>query len=362
MTRSAPARNPSRLAVVVTLAAIVAIAATLTAAAPAAAKVPATFYGVSPQVPRPASDYRMMKRGGVDSVRFGIPWSAVETTRGRYDFGAIDPWVTRIARARLEAFPFLAATPAFYGSDFRSLPRTRAARRAWAGFLKAAVRRYGPRGRFWAQHPGIPRRPIRTWQIWNEENFFYFTQPISPKLYGKLVKVSHRAIRSVDRRARVVLGGLFAHPKEGPPKALQGTTFLKRLYRVRRIKRSFEGVALHAYARDAGLLRPYIREFRAIMRRRGDGNVPLYLTELGWGSGRGTAFEKGPRGQVRELTQAFNVIRRMRRSARIKRIFWFAWDDLAGTCNFCDSAGLVTQGGRPKPAWFRYRAFALGRR
>jgi hypothetical protein len=304
-----------------------------------------------------------MKRGGVDSVRLGIPWNGVELAPGEYNFRGIDDWVRRIARARLEAFPFIGATPSFYGHDFSTLPsRTAQQRRAWAAFLRACVRRYGPRGRFWARNPRLPRRPIHRWQIWNEPNFFYFTVPRSPKLYAKLVKVSHRAIRRVDPHARIVLAGLFGHPGQRPPKAYQATTFLRRFYSVPRIRRSFEGVALHPYAKDARLLRPDIRSIRSIMRRHHDGSTGLYLTEIGWGSGRGTAFEKGPRGQVRELTQAFRILRRMRRSAHIKRVIWFSWDDLAGSCDFCDSTGLVTQAGRPKRAWYRYRSFALGRR
>ena len=321
------------------------------------------FYGVSPQTQRPLSDFRRMKRGGVDTVRMGIPWNGVELAPGEYNFGGIDDTVRQIARAKLEIFPFIGATPSFYGHDFRTLPsQTAQQRQAWAAFLRALVRRYGPRGRFWARHPRLPKRPIHRWQIWNEANFFYFTEPRSPKLYAKLVKVSHKAVRSVDPRAKVILAGLFAHPRQRPPKAFQATTFLRRFYRVPRIKRSFEGVALHPYAKDARQLRPDIRSIRSIMRRHGDGSTGLYLTEIGWGSGRGTAFEKGPRGQVRQLTRAFKLLRRMRRSAHIKRVIWFSWDDLPGSCDFCDSTGLVRQNGKPKRVWWRYRAFALNRR
>lgn len=358
------ARRAIVLAAVLTVTASVAIAATAPALFGAGQRNGgASFYGVSPQTQRPLSEYRRMKRGGVDSVRVGIPWNGVELAPGEYNFAGIDDWVRRVAAAKLEVFPFIGATPSFYGRDFRTLPsQTARQRRAWAAFLRALVRRYGPRGRFWAHHPRLPKRPIRRWQIWNEPNFFYFSVPRSPKLYAKLVKIAHHAIRSVDPRAKVVLGGLFAHPRQRPPKAFQATTFLRRLYRVPGIKRSFEGVALHPYAADARLLRPDIRAIRSIMRRHHDGSTGLYLTEIGWGSGRGTAFEKGPRGQVRELTQAFRILRRMRRSARIERVIWFSWDDLAGSCDFCDSTGLVRQGGRPKPAWHRYRAVALGRR
>jgi hypothetical protein len=344
-----------------TLIALAALAATV-ATAPAGAKVPKRFWGMLPQLERPQRDYLKMKRGGVDSVRFPIPWDAVERSPGVYDFSLIDRYVGRIARARMEIFPAINATPAFYGEDFRTLPVQNARQiSAWKKLLRRLVDRYGPHGRFWAQNPGVPRRPIRIWQIWNEWNFVFFTEPRSPRLYAKLVKISHAAIKSRDRRAKIVLGGLFAHPKRS--QGLQATQALNRLYRVRGIKSRFEGVALHPYAKDASDLRPDIRAIRRVMRRHGDARTAFYLTEIGWGSGRDTAFEKGPRGQVRELTQAFNLLRRMRRAAKLRRVFWFSWEDVGGSCNFCDSTGLWTENAaRPKRAWFRYRAFALNKR
>jgi hypothetical protein len=364
-------RLANRRTVLLALAAL-AGTALLVAALPAggvdrrAPRVPKVFYGMLPQTERPLSEYRTMKRGGVDSVRFAIPWDQVERSPGQFDFSVPDRLISRISRAGLEAFPVLNATPRFYGVNcvpdecFRSLPsQTAQQRAAWTRFVRAIVNRYGPRGRFWATNRGVPRRPIRIIQAWNEENFIFFTEPRSPTLYARLVKITNQA---AGRGVRIVLGGLFAHPIR-PSQGPDATAFLNRLYRVRGIKQHFEGVALHPYARDAAALRPDIRAIRRVMRRHGDARTPFYLTEIGWGSARDTAFEKGPQGQVRELTQAFNIVRRMQDSARIARVHWFSWEDVLGSCNFCDSTGLWTQNAaRPKAAWFRYRQFALNRR
>jgi hypothetical protein len=328
------------------------------ARAVAPAELPATFYGVLPQTERPQEDYLAMKRGGVDSVRFPIPWDAVERSPGQYDFSLIDRYVERTARAGLEAFPAVNATPPFYGEDFRTLPvQTSEQKAAWEAFLRAIVDRYGPRGSFWAARPDLPRRPIRIYQIWNEANFVFFTEQRSPTQYAELVKISHGAIKGRDPGARIVLSGLFAHPKRS--QGWEATAFLNRLYKVRGIKARFDGVALHPYATDASELGPDIRAMRRVMRRNGDARTAFYLTEIGWGDARDTAFEKGPRGQVRELSQSFEIVRRMQRSARIKRVFWFSWEDLRNSCNFCESTGLWTENAaRPKAAWFRFRAYA----
>ena len=40
-------------------------------------------------------------------------------------------------------------------------------------------KRYGPRGSWWQDHPDVPKRPIRTWQIWNEPHLrFQWGNPI----------------------------------------------------------------------------------------------------------------------------------------------------------------------------------------
>jgi hypothetical protein len=330
-----------------------------------APRVPGLFYGMSGQTLMPQSEHNRMKQNGVDSVRLGLSWNVIEPSPGVYSFTSTDPYVERAARARLDIFPFLGATPTFYGVNcdasncFRNLPAQNSQQlNAWKNVVRAIWGRYGPRGSFWAQNPGVPKRPFRSLQPWNESNFKFFTEQRSPQLYGKLVKATDQALRGVDRGAKVILAGLFAHPKR--PQGPQATTFLNGLYRVPGIKNAFEGVSLHPYAKDASDLRPDINAIRRVMKRHGDARTGLYLTEFGWGSGTDTAFEKGIRGQVRELAQAYTILRQMQRSARIQRTYWFAWNDLSGNCNFCDSAGLVREDFSAKPALGRFRSIAKG--
>ena len=99
---------------------------------------------------------------------------------------------------------------------------TLAQRRAWSSFLRALVGRYGPTGSFWKLHPELPKEPIRTWQIWNEENDHRFAEA-SVRDYVGLLRGSAPAIRSVDPDARILLGGLYATPRIEP--ALDATTF-----------------------------------------------------------------------------------------------------------------------------------------
>ena len=65
------------------------------------------------------------------------------------------------------------------------------------------------------------------------------------------------------------------------------------------------------------------------MNENGARSTPLWVTELGWGSGRPDRFglSKGPVGQARLLTAAFKLILDHRKAWNVQRLFWFDWRD-----------------------------------
>ncbi len=345
--------------------------------------LPANFWGVVPQAPPSAEQFQRLKRGGVDSVRIPVPWGAIQSTRGTApDWSSVDPLVKGAASAGIEVLPFLTGAPTWavpavsVGGGVRTpktLPvKTGAQRSAWASFLKLAVVRYGPNGSFWAENPGVPKRPIRTWQIWNEENFKYFVARPNPAEYGKLVRISSTAIKGADPEAQIVLGGMFARPKEGqgrwkkikPRPAYFATEFLEQMYkRTPGIQKKFNGIALHPYTYNYQELTPDIEEVRAVLKRNHDAGKGLWITELGWSSQHPTStnlFAKGVSGQATQLKGAFSLLRSHQAKWRIQRVYWFSVDDQAGACNFCDGSGLFGAGFTPKPAWSAYVRFAGG--
>jgi hypothetical protein len=335
--------------------------------------LPRGFFGVVPQTALSAEDTSRMQAGGVETIRVPVSWGVVQPSpRSDYLWSQLDQVVALAARDRLEVLPFFYSTPRWLSRDWRRLPvDSGLQRRAWTAFLTAAVERYGRGGQFWAEHgPGspdpVPARPIRAWQVWNEQNFFYFTKPASPGRYARLLAVSSRAIRRADRRAKVVIGGLFGDPGERPPRAMDAVDFLERLYRVRRVKGSFDAVALHPYAADTADLQALVEGVRRVLVRNRDRGAGLYVTELGWGSQhnpRVVSFEVGLRGQARQLRAAYRYLISNSRRLNLKQVDWFSWKDMPGACGFCDSVGLFRRGAkfRPKPAWHVFVAAAHGR-
>jgi hypothetical protein len=340
------------------------LVALLLAPASAGARAMPGFVGISPQGPSGQVDFELMEEAGIKSVRLPLYWSQVEPQSPYLlapDWSDFDRLVTLAAEHGMRVFPFVWGTPGWVAGQQRVEPVYDGwAGGAWASFLRHAVWRYGPRGSFWRDHPDLPFLPIRFWEVWNEENIITFSSQASPERFARLVRVSGRAIHRADPGARVILGGLFGRPLQIPPNIGSGD-FLSRLYRARDVKRFFDGVALHPYVADAAAMRPQILNLRRVMRLHHDSSTPLYVTELGWGSDSfQTRWERGPLGQARELDQAFSMLADHRRSWRIGGVWWFSWADLKGGCQFCDSAGLLTERREAKPAWYHFTAWTGG--
>jgi hypothetical protein len=309
-----------------------------------------------------------MRRTGIGSLRFPIYWSLAEPAPGVFDWASTDAFLISTARYGFGRLPFIWGSPSWVArapSRRCHFPRLRCEtlrlpvhsfrqRRAWSEFLRALVGRYGPSGTFWALHPEVRRDPIRNWQIWNEENDHRFGEA-SAGGYAALLRVSAPAIRSVDPDARIVLGGLYAKPRVKP--SLPATTFLRRLYRRRGVKRLFDDAALHPYMPNPSAMATQIAALRAVMKRHGEGYKGLYVTEFGWGSQTraegGDKFERGPATQAAYAESSWKILFANRRRWNLRGAFWFTWRDIPAAvtrCDFCDSNGLLDLNGYPKPA------------
>jgi hypothetical protein len=338
--------------------------------------LPRDFWGVVPAETPGEGQLTTIANGGVETIRVPFNWAAVQSGPGALpDWSSTDTEVENADRTGLDVLPFLAGPPAWAiaretvsGVEAPvSLPvQTPAQRQGWREFLRLVVFRYGPGGSFWSEHPELAPRPIRTWQIWNEENYKYFDARPSPSQYGELVKNSFAALRSADGGAKIVLGGLFGSPKGGastatPKRAYFATDFLERMYRTTPgVRTKFAAVALHPYSPSYRRLPGEIEALRAVMAKEHDAGKALWITELGWSSLHPSAangnnqFEKGPQGQRRELLGAFKLLMAGQRAWHLQRVYWFSLTDAPGSCNFCDGSGLFGEGFAPKPAWYAY--------
>jgi hypothetical protein len=149
-----------------------------------------------------------MHASGVRSWRVEFSWDLLEPEPGLMDWSRTDRKVLAAARARIDVLGLAVRAPAWANGDLDPFvpPRDPA---AYGRFLTALVGRYGPAGSLWAEHPEVPRRPVRAWEIWNEPNLaIYFRAQPFARPYARLLRAASRAIRRADRRATIVLAGM----------------------------------------------------------------------------------------------------------------------------------------------------------
>lgn len=338
----------------------------LLAALPAAASayLPPGFVGISPQNSGTAKDYELMREAGIKSVRQPLVWRAVEPQNPAFSerqWGYIDHEVRLAAENQMEVFPFLIGSPKWVANEEIDLPVANPwQRRAWASFVRAVVERYGVGGSFWREEEDLPYIPMRRFEIWNEENIVSFASDPEPKRFATLIRIAGRVIHRQQPGAKAILGGFFGRPLQIPPNVASGD-FLARMYRAGHVKPYFDGIGLHPYVADAKAMAGQLRNLHRIARKYGDADVPLYVTELGWGSADGpTRWQRGLYGQANELDKALSIVSANRLRWNIRGVWWFTWADEGGSCLFCGSAGLLDAKREAKPAWYRFNRWTGG--
>src|SRR4051812_31207927 len=154
--------------------AVLVLVAGVVAAAPVArAQVPHSFAGIYDEDGSGLAD---QARLGIGIVRQPFDWTQVQ----RDGWSAYDDYVGRAATAGVSVLPVLVRRPEL------GPPRSNA---AFAQFAGEAVRRYGPTGSFWLDHPDVPFLPVHGWQVWNEPNIpNWWRGGPSPRKYVALLR------------------------------------------------------------------------------------------------------------------------------------------------------------------------------
>ena len=336
-------RLPSIVAVIVALLAMPAVASS-------ADRAPASFFGVVAELDLlhdralgPAgtsleAEVREMAGAGVGSARVSFFWARMQPYQswdeipeanrpdfvdvgGRpYHFAETDRLLAAAAQRRIRVMPVVLWAPIWaqrQRGEYASPPRDPA---DYAAFAAVLAQRYGPKGTFWTEHPGLPRVAIRDWQVWNEPTMpgFWLDQPFA-KHYVALLRATRPALRKVDPGARVVLAGLVYNS----PAALRA------IYKAGG-RPHFDVAAVHPFTLHVSGVGLLIERARRMMESYGDARKPLLVTELSWPSARDKikfayGYEMTEKGQAQRITAALPYLVRRRRELRIERVYWYTW-------------------------------------
>jgi len=281
---------------------------------------------------------RRMKTLGVDRVRITAGWSALApspTRKSKPRFDATNsleyperPWQqldTAVKEVRAAGMDVMIDV-AFFAPRWAVRRGMRGERQRWrpkwqefGQFALAVSRRYSGG---WPD-PADPQQKlpvVRLWTTWNEPNHPVFLMPqwkrgpkgtrlpASPHIYRNLHNAAYRSIKAVDRRNRVLIGGLAADGSRG--KGIAPLKFVRELACVdanlaplkRRACHDFkpleaDGFAHHPYTlgttpaasspnSDDVKLGDLDRLTKLLRQLRSDGRIarslPLYITEYGY--------------------------------------------------------------------------------
>ncbi len=276
---------------------------------------------------------------GVESVRVAIDWDQVQPyatpaqvpagQKGQFQvMGGVptriyelDLLVAAAAQRRMSILPVVEYTPRWDASqpgNHASPPKRDG---PYATFLAALVRRYGPNGSFWSQHPQLPKIPIHEWQVWNEPHFtsYWTTQPFAPS-YVVLLKAAHDAIKAADPTAKVVLAGLADFSWQ----------YLAQIYRQPQARNLFDIVGIHPYtAKPQGVI-TILQRARAVMDKYGDAHKPILATEITWPSSEGKAppqfgVSTTEAQQAQRVAQVLPLLEANQRRLGLMGFYWYTW-------------------------------------
>jgi len=287
----------------------------------------------------------LLRDAGVGWVRFEPVWRRLEKEKGKFKWKPYDKMVTIASERGLRLYGLLA-----YGTDWAD--PTTGSEEAIAGFANYASKlaeRY--------------KNKIKFWEVWNEEDWMGFWQPeADPLTYRTLLKEVYGNIKKVNPECKVIIGGLT-----GNYKARGRYKFLTSVYKYAGGS-YFDIVAIHPYvaplAPDTG--GKFFRQLEDVMHRMrefNDSKKSIWITELGWPSGKGgTEEHAGNKANVSLEKQAQYLVRSYvtaLSSGGVDKIFWHYFKNSGHDPDIAQqNFGLVNADLSPKPSYVAYRVMA----
>jgi len=197
-----------------------------------------------------ARDLRLARLVGASFVRFHVQWFQLEPERGKFDWKALDAVIGRCVASGLKPVIGFFGTPrwasrrpddlcyivhlyGYTGYAAKDLAD-------WEHFVEALVKRYRDR--------------VDTWEVWNEPHLPTFScyWHDSPENFVAMLKSAHAAIKRVQPKSDVWLGGI-------------GMRYLPFYHRIVELGagRYFDTLALHGFGVNPAPFHAFDREFHS---------------------------------------------------------------------------------------------------
>jgi polysaccharide biosynthesis protein PslG len=312
-----------------------------------------------------------LRAAGIEYAREDFHWHWVEGTRGSYDWSRYDTLVRETAKRGVKLIAILNSPPAWATASTVTPPTGGSSLTAYVEFVRRAVARYGTEGTFWTANPGVPKQPIRLWNVWNEPWGYWFWKGSTPDggTYARMFKAVVQGARTADPQARFMADVEMRQvtSPETPPASYVHAMFDA----VPDLAEYMDTVSVHPYSpydaptactprTDRGIREDWkatmfqfcrLLDLRRILDARGASSTRIWVTEMG--------FSTAPNGAWGTVTEAqqeqyvHDVFRMLRDWKVADGVVWYAYRDSANP-NPNDREhwfGLRRADGSAKPAW-----------
>lgn len=238
-----------------TIVAVTALAAALLSGAAESEQSP---YGVCAHLAREEfkehqSSMRLMQQAGIRWARADFSWSTVQPSEDIWDFKRFDAILASAPQHGIQILPILNYNNRFADPAWRHLDK-------WERYVRALAERYQER--------------IPVWEVWNEQNLQNFWKDPNPENYLPLLKRSYETIKAVNPDLKVAVGGYAGIPFD----------YIEKLYELGG-GRYFDIMNVHPYSHPRPPeenLAERLAQLRELMRKHGDADKPVWITEIGW--------------------------------------------------------------------------------
>jgi hypothetical protein len=233
-----------------------------------------------PEVARISRTLQLVREMGAPWIVELFPWAYIQPEPGRFDWEHADIVVAQARQQGLKIIARLDIVPAWArpeGSSTRYLDE--AHYEDYARFAAAFAQRY--RGR------------VEHIILWNEPNlaFEWGGRPPDPAAYVALLETTYPLVKVANPEAIVLTAGLAPNVEPlGSPGAWNDLLYLEAIYEAGGGS-FFDALAAHTYGyRTPFSQRPdparvnfrRVELLRVVMKRHGDEDKLIYVTEAGW--------------------------------------------------------------------------------
>lgn len=213
-------------------------------------------YGACAHITRgepPLRTCSLMKASGMGWVRSDFDWHSIECRQGEWDFTFFDKVVGDCEKAGIQLLPILGYSVPWADPAHEHLD-------AWGEYVRRVVEHYGER--------------LPVLEVWNEQNIHLFWKNPNPTNYLTVLRRTCEVVKENNPKIRVAFGGTAGIP----------FAFIEEVYRLGG-KDCFDIMNIHPYTHPGqpeGNIDTRIEQLREMMAKYGDGDKPIWITEVGW--------------------------------------------------------------------------------